>query len=271
MDKFTQKTCKTVRLSFGIAMGVYTVVLGALFLWQILDVYLGGKAAGLQSPYSYELVGERAGVLAAPFWIWVALIIVGFVLWEIFPVKEKRKVISDPVYILNRLKKRVPAEVSGDLKEAFDFVKKEEKILWAVRAVCLSAGAAFLIYSVVYLATPANFPNADKTGEMLNLALHILTFAAAVFALSCGAAYYEAFSAKKQLPYVKKLTAGIKVNTYKESKLSAFLNNKYFILGVRIAVLCVGVAFIIAGALNGSVSEVFNKAIRICTECIGLG
>ena len=146
MDKFTQKTCKTVRLSFGIAMGVYTVVLGALFLWQILDVYLGGKAAGLQSPYSYELVGERAGVLAAPF----------FVLWEIFPVKEKRKVISDPVYILNRLKKRVPAEVSGDLKEAFDFVKKEEKILWAVRAVCLAAGAAFLIYSVVYLATPAN-------------------------------------------------------------------------------------------------------------------
>lgn len=272
MEKFTVKTCKTVRLTFGITLSVYTVILGALFIWQILDIYLGGVAAGLTSPFDYMDVKSRTrGILAAPFWIWIALIFVGLILFEIFPVKRKRQTMDDPVYILNRLKKRLPKQVSEDLKDSFDFVKREERTLLILKIICLLAGVAGCIYSVIYLATPSNFPNVDKTADMLNLALHVLTFAAAVFIIACGVAYFEAFSAKRQLPYVKKLIAGTKPPAVTESKISAFFDNKYFILGVRVAVLCVGVAFIIAGALNGSVSEVFNKAIRICTECIGLG
>ena len=44
------------------------------------------------------------------------------------------------------------------------------------------------------------------------------------------------------------------------------MNVKY----VRSFIL-LGVAFIIAGVMNGSMSAVFNKAIRICLECIGIG
>ena len=40
---------------------------------------------------------------------------------------------------------------------------------------------------------------------------------------------------------------------------------------VRSFILVLGIAFIIAGAMNGSMSAVFNKAIRICLECIGIG
>ena len=45
------------------------------------------------------------------------------------------------------------------------------------------------------------------------------------------------------------------------------MNVKY----VRSFILVIGVAFIIAGVMNGSMSAVFNKAIRICLECIGIG
>ncbi|MDE7380374.1 MAG: thioredoxin [Clostridia bacterium] len=42
-------------------------------------------------------------------------------------------------------------------------------------------------------------------------------------------------------------------------------------MGIRIALGVIALALIIWGILNGSMREVFIKAINICTECIGLG
>ncbi len=39
----------------------------------------------------------------------------------------------------------------------------------------------------------------------------------------------------------------------------------------RMAVLTLGIAFVILGVMNGGMGDVLEKAIRICTECIGLG
>ena len=47
--------------------------------------------------------------------------------------------------------------------------------------------------------------------------------------------------------------------------------NKILLLVARIAVGCIAVSFIIAGAVNGGADIVLTKAINICTECIGLG
>ena len=48
-------------------------------------------------------------------------------------------------------------------------------------------------------------------------------------------------------------------------------NKKPITLGVRIAFVGCAIGFIIAGVLNGGMEDVLNKAINICTECIGLG
>ena len=40
---------------------------------------------------------------------------------------------------------------------------------------------------------------------------------------------------------------------------------------VRAVVLVLAIAFIVVGIFNGSMSDVFIKASKICTECIGLG
>ena len=40
---------------------------------------------------------------------------------------------------------------------------------------------------------------------------------------------------------------------------------------LRWLLLAVAVVFIVAGIYNGSMTAVINKAIRICTECVGLG
>ena len=48
-------------------------------------------------------------------------------------------------------------------------------------------------------------------------------------------------------------------------------HNEKKIAIARLAVLCLGILFIILGVMNGGSRDVLIKAINICTECIGLG
>jgi hypothetical protein len=43
------------------------------------------------------------------------------------------------------------------------------------------------------------------------------------------------------------------------------------LLVVRCAVLALAIGFIALGIFNGGMKDVFDKAVAICTECIGLG
>ena len=40
---------------------------------------------------------------------------------------------------------------------------------------------------------------------------------------------------------------------------------------IRVTILIISVVFIIIGIINGGMADVLGKAVRICTECIGLG
>ena len=40
---------------------------------------------------------------------------------------------------------------------------------------------------------------------------------------------------------------------------------------IRRVMLAAAVVLIIAGVFNGSALDVFGKAVKICTECVGLG
>ena len=57
--------------------------------------------------------------------------------------------------------------------------------------------------------------------------------------------------------------AGIRTNTLGEKSSATVI--------ARTVILLVAVAFIITGIINGSIYDVFVKASKICTECIGLG
>ena len=41
--------------------------------------------------------------------------------------------------------------------------------------------------------------------------------------------------------------------------------------GLRTVLLIAAAALLIAGIFNGSAKDVFGKAVKICTECVGLG
>lgn len=278
-----EKTCKTVRLCYGIALSLMTAVTGALFIWQTLDIYLSGGSR----PFTREIVLERLNRIAPAFWIWVVMVAVGFIIWEVFAVSYKRAPLKDDCYALRRLKKRVPQKVGESGLASLKAVKRGELINLIVKLCAAALCLAGVDYGIAYLATSANFPKTDVNGEMLNMAAHLAPCVFAALLILCGVTLYLSISAKKQLPHVKQLIASAKADEKNGveavyvtgntavadlyGRWKALSNHKYFILGVRIAIAVFAVTFIILGIVNGNMRAILIKAINICTECIGLG
>ncbi len=269
-----EKTCKTVRLSYGIIFGVFTVVVGALFIWQVLSLYFTGTAEGYSGDvFTRGRVVEALSKIDLFFWLWIAGIVVGFVLWEVFPVKQKPRKIC-PDLQLARLNKRMPATAPEGLEGEFKTIAQAKKVIFALQCAAWALFGVACVYGLVYLCIPANFPNKNVTHEILEMVKHIFPCVFAGLLVICGAGIYEKYAVKAMLPLVQKVTKGQKpqINTKNKFQTAlAVLENKWVILGIRIAVAVIAVAFIIWGALNGNARSVFIKAINICTECIGLG
>lgn len=278
-----EKTCRSVRLGYGSILGVFTVVVGALFIWQVLEVYHTPAPPGYVGdwhPFSWESVNDALSKIRLFFWLWVALVIVGFVLWEVFPVKERtRKICPDLQYA--RIKGKLPATAPEGLQTEFDSVASANKIIFALKVAAWALFGVAVVYTIVYLCIPSNFPGKDVTHEMINMAKHVFPCVFAGLIVVCCAGIYEKFAVKSVLPKAQKLVRGAKVTADGGRKITVldklsekfewFWNNWTALLVVRIAVAVLAVAFIIWGALNGSARSVFVKAINICTECIGLG
>lgn len=278
-----EKTCKTVRLCYGIALSLMTAVTGALFIWQTLDIYLSGGSR----PFTREIVLERLNRIAPAFWIWVVMVAVGFIIWEVFAVSCKRAPLKDDCYALRRLKKRVPQKVGESGLASLKAVKRGELINLIVKLCAAALCLAGVAYGIAYLATASNFPKTDVNGEMLNMAAHLAPCVFAALLILCGVTLYLSLSAKKQLPHVKQIIASAKADEKNGveaiyvtgntavadlyGRWKALSNHKYFILGVRIAIAVFAVTFIILGIVNGNMRAILIKAINICTECIGLG
>ena len=268
---------RKIRFVYGIVLSVLTVVIGALFIMQVLRIYYSGP----DKPYSYELVSKRLGEILVPVCIWLVAVVGGAVVWSVFPAEEKLTAAVDDKATLEKLKKRLP-----DCGEEYAVERNalREKARNRKFARCLCAGLCVLsaIVCAIYLFDFSNFPVEDNgskvTEEVVKMVGAVLPWIVACFIFCIAATVYEGKTIKAETAIVKTLIAenakkGVIVKPTKEQKQEkvGFFQSKKFLLGVRIALLCCGVAFIIVGIFNGGMKDVFAKAIKICTECIGLG
>ncbi len=264
-----------IRLYYGIFLGVLTVVIGALFIFSAADIYFSGPD-GAGKNYTREVVGAKLRVLLIPVCLWIAAIIAGFVLSVVYPQKKRTLVRRTARESLLRLSRRLPAE--GD-PVCFAKYQKAERIRLIVYLVCAAVCLLAAVMCGVYLFQTAHFPADNLNAEVLKMLANVLPWVAVAFAACIGACVYNQISAKKELPVIKQLIASGKgaplaSPSQFEAKKSAalkFLDSKYAKLGIRLAVCALGVTFVLVGIFNGDAQDVLQKAINICTECIGLG
>ncbi len=264
------------RLIYSVFLGVFTIVVGILFLAGAAELYYSGVAetGEIHGMYSREAVGARLLELLTPIVLWILAIIAGIFVYAVFPVAERKKRSADDVQIYARLRRRAQKDKDP---EAFAKVIRIEKVRLAVRVFSAAFCLLSAVMCIVYLANTANFTSlAELNSDILRMVANVLPWVGAALLVLIGEAVFEAVFAKKMLPQVKPLVGREAVPSKWETgvkKVSAVAENKYVLLGVRCALFAVAVVFIVLGALpaNGGAQSVLMKAINICTECIGLG
>jgi hypothetical protein len=113
----------------------------------------------------------------------------------------------------------------------------------------------------------------DINGNVINSMKLVLPCTAFGLAILTAISLWEKASLSTELALVKLAVAAAPLSKdaeIPEKKAQKSLSPKATWI-IRGAVAAVAVTFIVLGIFNGGMADVLGKAIRICTECIGLG
>lgn len=254
---------------YGICLAVLTVIVGILFISQAADIYYSGEG------YSRELVIERCTAIAAPFWIWIAAIVAGGIIWMIYPAEKKKlKRLPDARGDVERFYKLAAKQSDKEgFDEAAKAVARERKVRRIVWISCMVICLICAGVGLYYLFNLPEYPS-DPNEAVLRLVRTTLICVIVAFIACCGATVFDTISAKKIAPQVKKMLAiggRDQTQTAAKGKLATALESPITLWAVRAIIFIIAIVFIVLGVLNGGMADVLGKAINICTECIGLG
>ena len=241
-----------ILLSFSIFITGICLMAGCISIYSIGD-----------QPYSRQIVIETFKEISLPVYISIILIIIGFVIDFISPIELVQPKGAKPYsHILNRLRDKKDFEHSDiELVNRINKEQNSRKIQALIRTIiiCISI---FIFFA--YTLNGNNYQT-DINASVIK-AMWILTPCFVIPAIcSIIVSYQNEKSLKNEIELTKQLLQkeNIKIDEKQKKDVS--------IVFVRLAILFIGIGFLIYGYFAGGTADVLTKAINICTECIGLG
>ncbi|MDO5456702.1 MAG: CD1871A family CXXC motif-containing protein, partial [Eubacteriales bacterium] len=254
------------------------VLIAVLLSVAAVRIYLDGsayQAAGHPSEWIYtrEKVGSALLPILPVILISIAVTIAGFV--KEIRDEDADKPVQDAELARNLMCARV-AEPSEEMKKERDLQKKLRLGGWIGFAVCM-------VPILLYITNGGHFAQADPEGldhSILSMIAFVVPWA--VFGLASlvittvlAGKSMERESEAASARMKEEKAAGVQKTPESVKADSRLYNTPPEIVSRRILLrrilLVAAVCFIIMGVLNGTMKDVLVKAIRICTECVGLG
>ncbi len=197
MTDITREKGKRFTKAFGIFVGVWIAVVGALFMLQALRIFSLGD-----EPYTVATVRKYYLQIALPVWVMIASIIANAVLGFVFPQDEgKIKPYRDLKKNLTNLSLRVQVIESVSEKQLERRVAKVACII--VCFVWTGLAVRYLI-SNQYIPTWKGF--FEKHTEAARLLCALLCMAVAIFAC-LATVYFNEYTVKKEIALIKEQIA----------------------------------------------------------------
>lgn len=274
--KLSDKAKSGIRIAYNLLVSVMLVLTGVLFAYQCYLIYKSGP-----SPFTRASIADAFSRISAAVYITLSLVIIGLGLHIFMPEKaEKLKGSRTLSVLVSTAKRRVnPDTLTEQMKNSIIKERKLRVILSWVRTGLLALSA---VLPLIYLLNPANFPaeSGKYNTEILHGMLVYIAFLApvavyeVVYIIVSDASLHREYELLKEAIKIGGVSDfKIEESVTRIDKVRDFLkkNERPITLGVRIAFVVCAVMFIVIGVINGGMSDVLNKAIKICTECIGLG
>lgn len=259
-------------LIFSCVIGALVIALGVLFIVSCIGIYRSGER-----PFTRASVGDALAKIAIPSIITVVAIIGGAIVELILPENRKKSNRPTSKMLLSNLKRRVDtASLTEDELAAARCEQKKRLIMHIGGLVILIIS---VVYPLIYVFTPERFgdattANADIGAGMIAICIFLIPaviYSVIVSFIMDKSRAREADVLKAAIVRLRGESAIPKNATEAECEGFFKRNSRLLINCLRGGVVILGLVFVILGISNGGMADVLGKAVRICTECIGLG
>ena len=255
-----QDKVKRNHLIYGIIAAVLLVALGVALIVACRGIYISGPR-----PYTREAIGGNLRDMSVLLYLNLAAIVGGIVLNIALPLpRAKTKAIRDELVTMQKL----AAKAGTPNEEQKKALEKLQGKRWLYPVLTAGIFGGLMGRPTFYLLNRGNFPAADPTAEIMAAALIVLPPALIGLVLCCVCTVLTKRVILKETEIYKQIIA----SGNKVTPAPAPDTGKPVLLKtIRFIVLAAALVFIVVGIFNGSANDVLTKAIKICTECIGLG
>ena len=247
-----------------IATTVGVILTGILFIVCCAHLYFTGG----EEPYSRERVGEYLLITLAPSVITVSLALFGFILSALSEKEKEETTKRTKIELLESYSKNYDINAfEGETKSEILKLRKGRNIF---KYVAYSFSAAVFLVILVYICFFAKFTTETINADIIAALAFALPMSALALGIHVPRLYVAEKSAQRELDLMRAYVRENKISKIECGEVQT--KKKVDLALVTKCVLCAAaIVLIVLGVINGGIGDVFGKAVRICTECIGLG
>ncbi len=245
-------------------VSIQTILLGLLFIIQILRIYFGNNGT-----FTREICSIYLKEILVVIILWIVIIAGSYIYFKLNKHKTNENAKSLNISKLKTFEQICPIYQNEILKEEYNSLIKESnkrKLATIINIVIV------IICSIMGFGYMVNVKHFDPTGNLMEQAIqmsvHLMPWVIISLISLIIRSFYVEISARKSINIIKEIikSEGKAINKYQVNK-----KEELILLISRLSILTIAIVFIIVGITNGGPDSVLEKAINICTECIGLG
>ena len=247
-----------------IATAVCVILLGIAFIICTAHLYFTGG----DNPYSQESVGKYLMILLVPSIITIVFVIAGLIMRAVGGRKEDELTPRTQSELLESYSSRY--DISAFEGEAGRVIAKERKSRSNFAYIAYFFSALIFLLVLAYICFFAKFTVENLNGDVIAALTVALPLSAIALGIHVPRLYLAEASSKRELEAMKNYVKENGTSKIKKTDEPAEKKVNYSLIA-RYVILAASVVLIVLGITNGGMADVLGKAIRICTECIGLG
>ncbi len=267
----SQSAIKRTHLIYGICLSVLIVVAALSIILSCYAIYGGGE-------FSREIVAEQFSKIAVLVYLCVAGIVGGVILSICLPVQKEsagkeniKSLKAHPNYFMTR--ERLAQKVSLDTCEPTlaRKIKTEQTKRVIFAGVCAVICAIAAIPLLLHICDPQSYDKYLINQSIIPAVVFTLIWCIFSLIFCLMLSIITRISQKAEIGYLKEAISLGATAPQKSDNCAKTKKETVILWSVRGVILATAIVFIVVGIFNGGMADVLGKAIRLCTECIGLG